>query len=85
MFFLLKSIFWLSLVFYCMSWPGGERPEAIASRAAGDAAMRARTALVDSAVAACSADPTRCLAMARAGAATRDGGARPGVRSARVD
>ena len=64
MFFLVKSAFWLALVFYCMSWPGGEGPQTLARQAAGDLAQRARTAAVDTAVSACKSDPAGCLALA---------------------
>lgn len=68
MLFFLKSAFWLSLVFYCMSWPGGERPENVARQVAGHAAgefvQRAQTAAIDAAVSSCKADPTGCLALA---------------------
>ncbi|MFV0281128.1 MAG: hypothetical protein ACK5JM_10275 [Rhodoblastus sp.] len=65
MFFLVKSAFWLALVFYWMNWPGGERPEKLARLAAGDLAQRAQTAAVDSAVSACKADPAGCLTLAQ--------------------
>lgn len=64
MFFLLKSTFWLGLVFYCMSWPGGEQPANLARQAAGEAAQRAQASVVETAVSACKADPARCFAMA---------------------
>jgi len=80
MFFLAKSVFWLSLVFYCMSWPGGERPELLARRAAGDAAERARTAAVEAAVSACKGDPSGCLALASNVARGPASGARPALR-----
>ncbi|MCB1536878.1 MAG: hypothetical protein KDJ44_19745 [Rhodoblastus sp.] len=68
MFFFLKSAFWLSLVFYCMSWPGGERPEnlarQVAGHAAGEVVQRAQTAALEAAISSCKADPAGCLALA---------------------
>ncbi len=64
MFFLVKSVFWLALVFYCMSWPGGDRPETLARQAAGEIVQRAQTAAVDTAVSACKSDPAGCFALA---------------------
>lgn len=80
MFFLLKSAFWLALVFYCMSWPGGERPDMLARQAAGDLVQRAQTAAVDSAAAACRSDPARCLAIASAPAHAALAAGRPQLR-----
>jgi len=64
MFFLITSAFWLALVFYCMNWPGGERPEILARQAAGGAVQRAQTAALDAAVSACKADLAGCLSLA---------------------
>ena len=64
MLFFLKSAFWLSLVFYCMSWPGGERPEGLARQAAGEIAQRGQTAAIDAAVSSCKTDPAGCLSLA---------------------
>lgn len=80
MFFIVKSAFWLMLVFYCMSWPGGEGPETLARQAAGDMAQRARTAAVDTAVSACRSDPAGCLTLAGAAARSRAPTARPALR-----
>ena len=64
MFFLIKSAFWLAIVFYCMTWPGGERPEATARQAAGELATHAQAAVVAGASSACAAAPLQCLAAA---------------------
>jgi len=80
MFFLVKSAFWLTLVFYCISWPAGERPETLARQAAGDIAQRARAAAVDTAVSACKADPAGCLTLADHAARGRTATARPALR-----
>lgn len=80
MFFLLKSTFWLGLVFYCMSWPGGETPQNLAGQAAGEAAQRVQATVVESAVSACKADPARCLAVASHAAGHPATTARPALR-----
>lgn len=88
MFFFLKSAFWLSLVFYCMSWPGGERPENFARQAAGHAAgeivQRAQTAALEAAVSSCKADPAGCLALVSVPARNQPAG-RPFLRGSIVD
>ncbi|MEI2735289.1 MAG: hypothetical protein V9G24_11120 [Rhodoblastus sp.] len=85
MFFIVKSAFWLMLVFYCMSWPGGEGPETLARHAAGDMAQRARTAAVDTAVSACKSDPAGCLMLAGNAARGRTATMRPALRGGMVD
>lgn len=85
MFFLVKSIFWLTLVFYCMSWPGGERPEQMARQAAGEMVSRAQTAAVDSAVSHCKSDPAACLALASNATRSSTGPARPALRGTMTD
>lgn len=80
MFFLIKSAFWLALVFYCMSWPGGERPETMARQAAGDIARRAQTAAVDTAVSACKSDLAGCLSLASNSAHGHAAPVRPSLR-----
>ena len=65
MFFILKSAFWLSIVFYCMAWPSHEQPQAVARQAAGELASRAQAMVVEKAADACSADMAACLAMMR--------------------
>ncbi len=64
MFFLIKSAFWLAIVFYCMTWPGGERPEATARQAAGELATHAQAAVIEGASSACAVAPLQCLAAA---------------------
>ncbi len=67
--FLIKSTFWLAIVFSCMEWPGGEKPDALVRAAASEAAHKAQAALVEKATAACIAAPGECLSLAgRAGA-----------------
>ena len=61
MFFLIKSAFWLAIVFSYMTWPGGERPEAIARQAAGELAVRAQTAVAEKTSSACAAAPADCF------------------------
>ncbi len=85
MFFLVKSAFWLTLVFYCIRWPGGERPETLARQAAGDIAQRARTAAVDTAVSACKSDPAGCLTLAGNAARGRPAASRPALRGGMTD
>lgn len=84
MFFLLKSIFWLSLVFYCMNWPGGERPETVARQAAGEAAAQAQETIARKATEACAANPAGCLAIAQK-ATARHAAAKSGLRSSMAD
>ena len=83
MLFFLKSAFWLSLVFYCMSWPGGERPEGVARQAAGEIVQRAQTAAIEAAVSSCKSDPAACLTLA--GAAARGQTARLSLRGSMTD
>ena len=80
MFFLVKSVCWLGLVFYCMSWPGGERPEHLARQAAGEMASRVQTAAVDTAVSHCKSDPAACLALASNATRSSASPARPALR-----
>lgn len=85
MFFLVKSALWLALVFYCMSWPGGEGPQTLARQAAGDLAQRARTAAVDTAISACKPDPAGCLTLAGNEARSRTATKRPALRGGMAD
>ena len=85
MVFLVKSAFWLALVFYCMSWPGGEGPDTLARQAAGDLARRAQTAAVDTAVSACKSDPAGCLTLAGNVARSRTAAPRPALRGGMAD
>ena len=85
MLFLAKSAFWLALVFYCMSWPGGESPQNLARQAAGEMVQRAQTAAVDTAVSACKSDPAACLALASHTARSHTAQARPALRGTIVE
>ena len=78
MFFLIKCAFWLGILFSCMNWPGGERPEAVAREAASAVAVHARAAVVEKASAICAGSPVECLgalnratSLAQAPAATK--------------
>lgn len=72
MFFLLRSAFWLTIVFSCMNWPGGERPVDVARQTAGEMAVKARSALIEKAAASCASAPVDCLsAMDRVGVAQK--------------
>lgn len=84
--FLIKSTFWLAIVFSCMEWPGGERPDAFVRTAANEAAQRAQTALVEKATGACIAAPGECLSLAgRAGTlASKPAPLAPAHRQARA-
>lgn len=62
--FLLKSAFWMTVVFSCMEWPGGERPDAIVRQTAGAIAARTQAVAAEKASAACAGAPAECLAVA---------------------
>lgn len=84
--FLIKSTIWLAIVFSCMEWPGGEKPDALVRAAANDAAHKAQAALVEKATGACMAAPAECLSLAgRAGTlAAKPAPAAAGQRHARA-
>lgn len=67
--FLIKSAFWLTIVFSCMEWPGGERPGEIARQTAGVLATRAQTAVLEKSTEACANAPFECLGAAQRAAA----------------
>jgi hypothetical protein len=69
MFFLIKSIFWLSIVFSAMTWPGDDGPRALATQTAGAITQRARTAAIEKVGAVCTANPKDCLGLAQQTAA----------------
>ena len=84
MFFLIKSGFWLSIVFSCMTWPGHEGPRAVALQTASELGSRAQTVLVQKAGAACSANPRECLTLVqRATAAPQPSGVQKPARAER--
>ena len=62
MFFLIKSAFWLCVVFSCMTWPQQETPQTIARQAAGELASRAQAIVVEKATDLCAANPRQCMA-----------------------
>jgi hypothetical protein len=71
MFFLLRCVFWLGLVFYAMDWPGGPSAGTVTG-ALGEVAASAASAAVAGAAPAvrdlCLSRPTGCLALATAAA-----------------
>ena len=70
MFFLIKSVFWLCVVFSCMTWPQAQSPQAVARQTAGELAARAQAIAVEKATDLCASNPQQCLAtVSRAAAA----------------
>jgi hypothetical protein len=65
MFFLLKSGFWLAIVYSCMVWPDQERPETIARAAAQHVAAQAQAKAVETVSAHCAGNPASCIDLAR--------------------
>jgi len=68
MLFLLKSAFWLLIVYSCMNWPDHERPAAMARTAAREFAVKAQAKAVATASAHCARNLTSCLDLAGRGA-----------------
>lgn len=60
--FLLKSALCLTIVFSCMEWPQGERPQAVAQAVVRDVSRRAQQAALEKATSVCTKAPLDCLA-----------------------
>ncbi|MDE2363645.1 MAG: hypothetical protein KGM42_13280 [Hyphomicrobiales bacterium] len=72
MFFIAKSAFWLTIVFYCMSWPRGESPETVARAATRQYAAKAQAMVAEKASGICAKSPADCLSTVQAIALARE-------------